>query len=55
LLSLGIAIVSAALILVDFNLLRRQATEDDVVVLATGIFVSIVNLSLSFLDIFTQG
>jgi FtsH-binding integral membrane protein len=54
LLSLGIAAVSAALILVDFNLLRREATEDDVVLLATGIFVSIVNLFLSFLGLFAQ-
>jgi modulator of FtsH protease len=54
LLSLGIAIVSAALILVDFNVLRRQATENDVVLLATGIFISIVNLFLSFLNIFGQ-
>jgi modulator of FtsH protease len=54
LLSLGIAIVSAALILVDFNLLRQRGTEDDVVLLATGIFVSIVNLFLSFLNLFGQ-
>jgi FtsH-binding integral membrane protein len=54
LLSLGIAVVSAALILVDFNLLRQGATEDDVVLLATGIFVSIVNLFLSFLNLFGE-
>jgi modulator of FtsH protease len=54
LLSLGIAVVSAALILVDFNLLRQRGTEDDVVLLATGIFVSVVNLFLSFLDLFGQ-
>lgn len=50
-LSLAIGVVSALLILVDFNLLRRQGTEDDVVVLATGIFVSIVNVFLSLLSI----
>jgi FtsH-binding integral membrane protein len=54
LISLGIAVISAALILIDFNVLRRKATEDDVVLLATGIFVSIVNLFLSFLDLFSD-
>jgi modulator of FtsH protease len=54
LISLGIAIISGALIVVDFNLLRRGATEDDVILIATGIFVSIVNLFLSLLDLFTN-
>lgn len=52
LLSLAIYGVSAALILVDFNYLRRHGTEDDVVWLATGIFVSIVNIFLTLLDLF---
>jgi modulator of FtsH protease len=42
---------SAALILVDFNYVRNHATEDDVVWLATGIFVSIVNIFLSLLNL----
>jgi modulator of FtsH protease len=42
---------SAALILVDFNYVRKHATEDDVVWLATGIFVSIVNIFLSLLNL----
>ena len=42
--SLVILVVSAALILVDFNYVRKHATEDDVVWLATGIFVSIINI-----------
>jgi modulator of FtsH protease len=42
---------SAALILVDFNYVRKHATEDDVVWLATGIFVSIVNIFLSLLSL----
>lgn len=54
LLSLAIAGVSAVLILVDLNYLRRHGTEDDVVLLATGIFVSIVNIFLSLLDLFRQ-
>jgi modulator of FtsH protease len=52
LLSLAVIAVSAALLIVDFNYLRRQATEDDVIWLATGIFVSIVNIFLSLLNLF---
>lgn len=46
-----IGLVSAALIVVDFNYLRRRATEDDVIWIATGIFVSVLNIFLSFLNI----
>ena len=46
-----IGLVSAALIVVDFNYLRRHGTEDDVIWLATGIFVSVLNIFLSFLNI----
>jgi modulator of FtsH protease len=52
LISLVVLAVSAALLIVDFNYLRRHATEDDVVWLATGIFVSIVNIFLSLLNLF---
>jgi modulator of FtsH protease len=52
LISLAVIAVSAALLIVDFNYLRRHATEDDVVWLATGIFVSIVNIFLSLLNLF---
>ena len=51
-LSLLIYGVSALLILVDFNYLRKHGTEDDTVWLATGIFVSIINIFLSLLNIF---
>ena len=51
-LSALIGLVSAALIAVDFNYLRKHGTEDDVVLLATGIFVSIVNIFLSLLNLF---
>ena len=54
LISLAVAGVSAVLILVDFNYLRRHGTEDDVVLLATGIFVSVVNIFLSLLNIFSS-
>jgi modulator of FtsH protease len=50
-LSLVILVVSAALILVDFNYVRKHATEDDVVWLATGIFVSIINIFISLLNL----
>jgi modulator of FtsH protease len=52
-LSAAIAIVSALLIMVDFNYLRQHGREDDAVWLATGIFVSIVNIFLSLLNIFS--
>ena len=50
--SAAIAIVSALLILVDFNYLRKHGTSNDAIWLATGIFVSIVNIFLSLLNIF---
>ena len=50
-LSIVIIGVSALLILVDFNYVRKHATEDDVVWLATGIFVSILNIFVSFLGV----
>src|SRR3954462_14551598 len=46
-----IYLLSAALIVVDFNYLRKHGTEDDTVWLATGIFVSIVNIFISLLNI----
>jgi modulator of FtsH protease len=52
--SLIIYAVSALLILVDFNYLRKRATENDVVWLATGIFVSIINIFLSLLNLFSS-
>jgi modulator of FtsH protease len=38
--------------MVDFNYLKKHGTGDDAVWLATGIFVSIVNIFLSLLNIF---
>src|ERR1700712_2394293 len=51
-LSIAVLAISSALLIVDFNYVRRHATEDDVIWLATGIFVSIVNIFLSLLNIF---
>jgi FtsH-binding integral membrane protein len=53
-LSVGIYAVSALLIVVDFNVLRKHGTEADAIWLATGIFVSIVNIFLSLLNIFSS-
>jgi modulator of FtsH protease len=51
--SLIIYALSAALIVVDFNYLRKHGTEADAIWLATGIFVSIVNIFVSLLNIFS--
>ena len=51
--SLAIYGVSALLIMVDFNFLRKHGTEDHAVILATGIFVSIVNIFLSLMNLFS--
>ena len=53
LLSLAIYGLSALLIVIDFNYLRKHGTERDTIWLATGIFVSIVNIFLSLLNIFS--
>jgi FtsH-binding integral membrane protein len=50
--SLVIFAASAALIMVDFNYLRKHGTKADAIWLATGIFVSIVNIFLALLSIF---
>ncbi len=52
--SAGIYLLSAALIVVDFNYLRKRGTEADAVWLATGIFVSIINIFVSLLNIFSR-
>ena len=53
-LSLVIYGLSALLIVVDFNFLRKHGTERDTVWLATGIFVSIVNIFMSLLNFFSS-
>jgi FtsH-binding integral membrane protein len=54
LLSAGIYLLSAFLIVIDFNFLRKHGTERDAIWLATGIFVSIVNIFISLLNIFSS-
>jgi modulator of FtsH protease len=46
--------VSALLIMVDFNDLRKHGTEADTVWLATGIFVSIVIIFVSLLSLLSD-
>ena len=53
LISLGIYALSTLLIVIDFNYLRKHGTERDTIWLATGIFVSIVNIFVSLLNIFS--
>jgi len=50
--SIIIGCLSAVLITVNFNYLRKHGTEADAVWIATGIFVSIVNIFLSLLNLF---
>jgi modulator of FtsH protease len=52
--SLAIYGVSALLIVIDFNYLRKHGTEADAIWLATGIFVSIINIFLSLLNVFSS-
>jgi FtsH-binding integral membrane protein len=52
--SIVIGGLSALLITVDFNYLRKHGTEADAVWLATGIFVSIINIFLALLNIFSD-
>jgi FtsH-binding integral membrane protein len=52
--SIVIGGLSALLITVDFNYLRKHGTEADAVWLATGIFVSIINIFLSLLNLFGE-
>jgi FtsH-binding integral membrane protein len=54
LVSLAIYGLSALLIVIDFNFLRKHGTERDTIWLATGIFVSIVNIFISLLNIFSS-
>lgn len=52
--SLAIYGLSAALIMVYLNYLRKHGTADDTVWLATGIFIGIVNIFLSLLNLFGE-
>jgi modulator of FtsH protease len=53
-LSIVIFAGSALLLVIDFNYVRKHATEQDVIWLATGIFVSIVNIFFSLLNLMSD-
>jgi modulator of FtsH protease len=46
--------LSTGLIVVDFNYLRKHGTDADAVWLATGIFVSIINIFLALLNLLSE-
>ncbi len=52
LISLAIYVFASAFLAINFQYLRRQAGPDDVVWIATGIFINIVNIFLALLRIF---
>ncbi|EHN12695.1 integral membrane protein [Patulibacter medicamentivorans] len=52
LVSIAIGGFSAVAIVVYFNVLRQRATEDDVIWIATGIFIGIYNIFVTLLSIF---
>lgn len=51
-LDLAIYVIVAAYLAIYFQIIRRRATERDVVWIATGVFVNIVNIFLTLLRIF---
>jgi modulator of FtsH protease len=51
-LNLAIYVIVSAYLAIYFQLIRRVATEHDVVWLATGVFINIVNIFLTLLRIF---
>jgi modulator of FtsH protease len=51
-LNLAIYVIVSAYLAIYFQLIRRVATERDVVWLATGVFINIVNIFLTLLRIF---
>jgi modulator of FtsH protease len=52
LLNIAIYVIVSAYLAIYFQIIRRQATERDVVWIATGVFISIVNIFLTLLRIF---
>jgi modulator of FtsH protease len=52
LLNLAIYVIVSAYLAIYFQIIRRQATERDVVWIATGVFINIINIFLTLLRIF---
>jgi modulator of FtsH protease len=55
LLNLAIYVIVSAYLAIYFQIIRRRATERDVVWIATGVFINIVNIFLTLLRIFGNG
>lgn len=54
-LNLAIYLIVSAYLAIYFQIIRRQATERDVVWIATGVFINIINIFLTLLRIFGNG
>jgi modulator of FtsH protease len=54
-LNLAIYAIVSAYLAIYFQIIRRQATERDVVWIATGVFINIINIFLTLLRIFGNG
>jgi len=52
LLNLAIYVIVSAYLAIYFQIIRRQATERDVVWIATGVFINIINIFVTLLRIF---
>jgi modulator of FtsH protease len=52
LLNLAIYVIVSAYLAIYFQIIRRRATERDVVWIATGVFINIINIFLTLLRIF---
>jgi modulator of FtsH protease len=52
LLNLAIYVIVSAYLAIYFQIIRRRATEQDVVWIATGVFINIINIFLTLLRIF---
>jgi modulator of FtsH protease len=53
-LNIAIYLIVSAYLAIYFQIVRRQASERDVVWIATGVFISIVNIFLTLLRIFSN-
>jgi modulator of FtsH protease len=54
-LNIAIYVIVSAYLAIYFQMIRRVATEHDVVWIATGVFINIVNIFLTLLRIFGNG
>ena len=52
LLNLAIYVIVSAYLAIYFQIIRRRATERDVIWIATGVFINVINIFLTLLRIF---